>query len=100
MRERSPLSAVVNVRLTEAEKAQLRQDAELSGLTISALVRRRALGRRVVAHADLAVVRELRRQGGLLKHLHQQSGAHSAETGRAVRAITALIERFSRGAGP
>ena len=97
MSAKPSLSAVVNVRLTEVEKAQLRHDAEVAGLTVSALVRRRALGRRVVASADLAVVRELRRQGGLVKHLHQQSGAHSVETGRALQAIERLIERISRG---
>ena len=97
MSDKPQRSAVVNVRLTEAEKAQLRSDAEVAGLTVSALVRRRALGRRVVASMDLTVVRELRRQGGLVKHLHHQSGAHSVETGRALRAIEQLIDRISRG---
>src|SRR3954470_5091500 len=68
-----PLDAVVNVRLTTAEKACVLEDAAIAGLTISAISRRRMLGRRVVANVDAAMIRELRRLGGLLKHLHVES---------------------------
>ena len=91
-----PLDAVVNVRLTTAEKARLLEDAAIAGLTISALSRRRMLGRRVVANIDAAMIRELRRLGGLLKHLHVQSaGAHSEQTSNALRTVQAAIERLS-----
>jgi hypothetical protein len=90
------LDAVVNVRLTSAEKACLYEDAVAAGLTVSAFCRRRMLGRRVVANVDAVVIRELRRLGGLLKHVHVQSdGAYSRETSMAVQALTAAIEQLS-----
>jgi hypothetical protein len=91
-----PLDAIVNVRLTTAEKARLLEDAELAGLTVSALSRRRMLGRRVVANVDAAMIRELRRLGGLLKHLHVESaGAYSAMTSDVLHAVKAAIELLS-----
>jgi hypothetical protein len=91
-----PLDAVVNVRLTSAEKARMLEDAAIAGLTISALSRRRMLGRRVVANVDEAMIRELRRLGGLLKHLHVESrGAYSDQTSDVLRAVKAAIELFS-----
>ena len=96
-RGREPLNAAINVRLTAAEKARLAQDAGRAGLTISELVRRRYFGRPIIASADAAMIRELRRLGGLLKHIHNQSGgAYSQETAAALAAIKAYIERLSR----
>ena len=91
-----PLDAVVNVRLTTAEKARVCEDASVAGLTVSALSRRRMLSRRVVADVDAAMIRELRRVAGLLKHLHVDSGgAYSDQTAGALRGVTAAIERLS-----
>ena len=91
-----PLDAVVNVRLTIAEKARLLEDAAIAGLTISALSRRRMLGRRVVANIDAAMIRELRRLGGLLKHLHVESaGVYSEQTSDVLRAVKVAIELLS-----
>lgn len=95
-----PLDAIVNVRLTTAEKARLLEDAAIAGLTISALSRRRMLGRRVVANVDAAVIRELRRLGGLLKHVHVESaGAYSEQTSDVLGAVSAAIERLSGASG-
>jgi len=92
-----PLDAVVNVRVTAAEKAELREAASLAGLSVSEYARRRIFGRRVVASADLAVIRELRRLGGLVKHIYGSSnGAYSRETAAALGAIKAYIEKLSR----
>ena len=87
------MDAVVNVRVTTAEKGALTDDAVAAGLTLSALSRRRMLGRRVVANVDEVVIRELRRLGGLLKLVHVESGgAYSEQTGEALRALKAAIE--------
>jgi hypothetical protein len=59
----------VNVRLTERENAELREAAAAAEITLSEYVKRRALGRVVTASTDLKVVRELRRLGGLVKHV-------------------------------
>lgn len=90
------LDAVVNVRMTVSEKARLKEEAEIAGLTVSQLVRRRCLGRRVVAATDAAMIRELRRLGGLLKHLHTETGGtYSTDTAQALAAIREAIERLS-----
>jgi len=96
--QRESLDAVINVRLTSVEKARLREDADLAGLSVSELVRRRYFGRPIVANADAVMLKELRRLGGLLKHIHNESGGvYSKETAATLVAIKAYIERLSRG---
>ena len=96
--QRDTLDAVINVRLTSAEKARLRADADLAGVSVSELVRRRYFGRPIVANADAVMLKELRRLGGLLKHVHSESrGAYSQHTAAALIAIRDYIEKLSRG---
>ena len=91
------LDAFLNVRLTPAEKERLKEDAGLAGLSMSELVRRRSFGRPIIANADVATIKELRRLGGLLKHIHNQSdGAYSRETAAALVAVRTYIEELSR----
>ncbi len=68
-RGRELLSKRVNLRLTAREDAELREAAAVTDLTLSEYVKQRALGRIVVSSTDLMVVRELRRLGGLVKHV-------------------------------
>lgn len=92
------LDAIVNVRLTSAEKVRLRENAEMASLSVSEYVRRRSLGRPVLAKADQVVIRELRRLGGLVKHVHVESqGAYNEQTAAALRALGGYIERLSGG---
>lgn len=92
------LDAVINVRCTQHEKAHLKRSAEEAGMSLSEYVRRRALGRVVIASADAAVLRELRRLGGLLKHVHISSGgAYSHYTAEALTALRLYIEQLARG---
>jgi hypothetical protein len=90
------LDAVINVRLTAAEKARLKEDADLAGLSMSELVRRRYFGRPIIANADAVMLKELRRIGGLLKHVHNESnGIYSKDTAGALVALKAYIEKLS-----
>ena len=90
-----PLSEKIAVRLTKDEKERLREDADLAGLSVSELVRRRYFGRPIVANTDMVMVRELRRIGGLLKHVHISSkGAYSSDTARALSELTKQLERL------
>lgn len=90
-----PLSEKIAVRLTKDEKERLREDADVAGLSVSELVRRRYFGRPIVANADMVMVRELRRIGGLLKHVHISSkGAYSSDTARALSELTKQLERL------
>ena len=92
-----PLDAVVNVRLSIAEKAALKDDADLAGLSMSVLVRRRYFGRPIIANADAIMLKELRRLGGLLKHIHNEShGVYSADTASALVALKTYIGQLSR----
>lgn len=91
-----PLDALVSVRLTSDEKAILQEDADLAGLSMSELIRRRYFGRPIVANVDQIMLRELRRLGGLVKHIHNQSdGAYSKDTADVLRSIKAAIEKLS-----
>ena len=92
-----PLDAVINVRLTAAEKDRLREDADLAGLSMSELVRRRYFGRPIVANADAVMLKELRRTAGLLKHIHNESGGvYSEETRDALLALRNYFRELSR----
>ena len=57
----------INLRVTEDELARVRRDADAAGISLSELVRRRYFGLPIIARTDDAMIRELRRQGGLLK---------------------------------
>lgn len=91
-----PLDAVVNVRLTTAEKSRLKEDADLAGLSVSEIVRRRCFGRPIVASTDLAMIKELRRIGGLLKHVFSSSGGmYSKDTAEALILLREYIRKLS-----
>ena len=91
------LDAIINVRLTSHEKGLLKEDAELASLSMSELVRRRYFGLPIVANADAVMIKELRRIGGLLKHLHNQSdGIYSKDTSDALVMLTGYIAKLSR----
>lgn len=89
------LDTVVNVRLTSDEKERLRDDADMASMSMSELVRSRYFGRPVVAHADVLMVKELRRLGGLLKQVHLLSdGTYSKTTATTLAEIKNYIERL------
>ncbi len=91
------LDAVINVRLTSHEKSRLKEDADLAALSMSELVRRRYFGLPIVAHTNAVMIKELRRIGGLLKHIHNQSeGIYSKDTAAALVALTGYIAKLSR----
>jgi hypothetical protein len=91
------LDAVVNVRLLVEEKDRLKDDADMAGLSMSALVRARYFGRPVIANADAVMIKELRRIGGLLKHVHMTSdGSYSKDTAAALAELSRYIEKLSR----
>lgn len=90
------LDAVINVRLTTEEKERLREDADLAGLSMSELIRRRYFGRPIISNSDAIMLKELRRIGGLLKHIHNESeGVYSKETSGALVALKSYIGKLS-----
>ena len=100
-RRSSPLTARVQFRLTAAEKNAIIEQAQASGMTLSNYCRHRVLGHPVFAETDMAMIRELRRLGGLLKHVHTQSrGVYRSQTKSILDAIRRYIELLSMGEDP
>jgi hypothetical protein len=82
----------LTIRLTETERSYIRDEAGLSGHTAASFARKRVLGARVASRADLAVLAELRRLGGLLKHIHNETlGTYSSLTAQALRDLSAYV---------
>ena len=94
------LTERVTLRLAADEKDRLKSDADLAGISVSEVVRRHYFGRPIIANADLVMVKEMRRMGGLMKHLHNESGgAYSKQTSDAINAIVKYINTLTATAG-
>ena len=92
------LTERVTLRLAAEEKDRLKSDADLAGLSVSEIVRRHYFGRPIIANADLVMVKEMRRMGGLMKHLHNESGgAYSKQTSDAINSIVKYIDTLTAG---
>lgn len=87
---KEPLDQRVTIRLTQTEKNILIEEADLAGLTTAELIRRRYFGKPIIAATDAATIRELRRTGGLLKHIFNQSDANNQKLGTEI--LTTLNE--------
>lgn len=91
------LDARVNLRVTAAEKELLKEDAELTGLSVSELVRRQYFRMQIKAKTDLLMINELRRIGGLLKHtLNVSQGQHPEQTLQAIQEVRMAVQRIAK----
>ena len=87
------LSGRINLRVTQQELTDIQEQAEKSGLSLSEYVRRRVLGRRVNSRLEKKMLSELRRQGGLLKYIFNEShGMYSEKTAAALDNINSFIK--------
>jgi len=85
----------MKVRLLPEEDAEIRDRAHEAGLTVAQYLRCCALNRRIRNQADRNVVNELRRLGGLQKHLFSQiGGVNSQEYAQIFKSIIDAIERI------
>ncbi len=82
--ERRQRTEAMLVRLYPAEFERLEAEARTAGISRAELARRRLAGRQVIARTDAALIRELRRIGGLTKLALRTRGM--AEAGRATLA--------------
>ena len=85
----------VGFRLSSDEHARLKSEAEAHGLTLSHLIRSRVAGTKIVSKLDAKIIAELRRQGGLLKHLVQSHGDHM-DRAAVNHALNEMIEAIQR----
>jgi hypothetical protein len=92
------LDDAIKVRLSKVEKQTLIEEADIAGISMSELVRRRYFGKPIIADTDAVMLRELRRQGGLLKHTNFITGGRfDAEITSAIKSMQLTFERISSG---
>lgn len=70
--EKRQRNVIVQLRCTEAELEAIDKKAASAGLTRSELLRRSALNRRITVRTDIRMMNEVKRLGGLQKHLFTQ----------------------------
>lgn len=91
----------IYARLTDKEYADLKEQADVAALSVSEYIRRMVFARRVVSKLDLRVLAELRRLGGLLKLVHNETkGAYSQKTAEAIQALTSYARGLERSLEP
>ena len=91
------LDTKIAVRLTSEEKQRLSEDAEIAGMSMSALVRARYFGRPIIASADLAMINNLNSLRGQLKNIHNESnGAYSAETSAMLALVADAVRIIAK----
>ena len=95
-----PLLHSMRLRVSESERRHITGQAAAADLTVSEYLRRCAAGRVIMSRTDDVVIRELRRIGGLMKHVHTESrGAYSEDTAAALRAVRDAVARVARSGG-
>ena len=91
------LEGRIDFRVTTEERQEIQEQAETSGLSVSQYVRRRALGRRVDSVTDIKMISELRRQGGLLKKIFNESnGMYSEKIEATLDGLNGVIKSLER----
>ena len=87
----------LTVRFRSGELEELSNQAEICGLSVSELIRRRALEMRVVSVIDSRMLSELRRIGGLIKHLfNETNGLYRQKTSVLLDELHAAFIRVGR----
>ena len=87
----------LTVRFRPEELSELSKQAEVSGLSVSELIRRRTLGKHIASITDLKMLLELRRIGGLLKHLfNETNGLYRQRTSALLDELHAVAVRIGR----
>jgi hypothetical protein len=84
------------IRFTPEESEEIVKNANISGLAFATYLRKRILGKHITAKTDLLLVHELRRIGGLLKNIHNEShGAYSEKTGEILDMLNLFVKKIS-----
>ena len=86
----------VEIRMSPDEHSAIADKADKCRLSVSEFLRRCALGRAVSSRSDQEALSELRRQGGLIKHLASNDRQNAYEYRVALNLIQETIRRFDR----
>lgn len=90
------------VRFLPEHLDEIREKAALAGLPVGTFIRKAALEQKVPGKSRLLAINELRRQGGLLKHLFTEAGGYEGtpvapEFRMLLLEITGTIRQLARG---
>lgn len=76
---------------TDTETARyIREDAQIAGMSVGRYLRHKISGQHVSSKYDLQLLNELRRQGGLLKHL----AYNGIDTNEALEAVIRTMRKI------
>lgn len=96
--KRNRTALLPSVRCLPEEKEAIQEKAKVAGLSLGEFLRRSALGRRIDAQCDTEMIMELRRLGGLQKHLFKEGeGLMSKEYSQVLVALQNALLRVGRG---
>lgn len=88
-------SAVVHVRLSEEEKADIERQAKVSGLSTSDYIRRRIFGIKIeprLPKTDEKTVILLRQIGGLIKQLYARNIGNPSDTWNVLKELNETLK--------
>ena len=87
----------LTVRFRPGELNELSEQADMCGLNVSELVRRRAMNIHVVSAVDMKMLSELRRLGGLVKFVHNETnGLYRQKTAELLDELHAAAVRIGQ----
>ena len=96
--KRNRTAFLPSVRCLPEEKEAIQEKAKAAGLSLGEFLRRSALGRRIDAQCDTEMIMELRRLGGLQKHLFKEGdGVLSKEYSQVLVALQKALMRVGKG---
>lgn len=96
--KRNRTALLPSVRCLPEEKEAIQEKAKAAGLSLGDFLRRSALGRRIDAQCDTEMIMELRRLGGLQKHLFKEgNGVLSKEYSQVLVALQKALLRVGQG---
>lgn len=96
--KRNRTELLLGIRCLPEEKEAIQEKARLAGLSVGEFLRRSALGRRIDAQCDTEMILELRRLGGLQKHLFKEgNGVLSKEYSQVLVALQKALLRVGQG---
>lgn len=81
----------LSFRVNVSEHAEIQSVAADCALSVGEYIRRQVLNKPVRHRFDMEAIAELKRQGGLLKHLHNDGLGHAEETAKIVDMIYSLV---------
>ena len=93
------------IRITDGEKAIIKDQAKRAGLTMSEYMRRTSLNKRIISKMDQKAIGELARLGGLQKHLLKQIKGLPDEEGlrnglnSTLSAVLSAVSRLNAAVG-